>query len=853
MNRTDECLDDCDLTDLISGALTGPDAERATAHVGACPRCQRRMENATLANQLATQLPSLNEAKTESVVLDDVIAEAKSLRVQRESSSVAAAQAETITPFNTEVFTEDGYELIETIGQGGMGVVYKARERSLDRLVAIKVLAPTVANDSAAGQRFLREARTAASVVHPNIITIHAVSDKPPLPYLVMEYVEGVSLQQQLDSGSPISFANTIRIGRQMAAGLDAAHQNGLVHRDIKPANILLNARTGKVLLSDFGLALATGSSRYTSSGTLVGTAAYVAPETLEGSSLADHRSDLYGLGVVLYAMCSGDSPFQADTLLATIRRVAASDPPPLMEVRHDVPPWFSHLVMRLLDKEPDARFQTAAEVHVALGQGQDVSGSASTGTRSDPPSTPASIKLDTGASALNRRRRKRDRSTAHMVIGVVGLLVAAGLVLGVSFLVSTNGSSDRVAGTNANADQAESDSSSRERSAAKPDRDSLAKSLYKASPPTEKLALAGPLGPTRDDLAPFACFASDGSRLGSFADLEDAVENQPEGGWIEISGHLHVISTPVFVEDSYVSIRAAQDAKPVFVFDPVADLDDPFDEEFDDEDDFDDDDPDDEAMLNVVGHLAMRGIEIRVDTDDWELPIIRVEPDGTLELTKCVLSSMSPGCCVASQAGVTLNECQIHASASAAIELEAADGVTSVLRDCWVSGLIGIELSGEERQTLLLDHCAFACEQSIRVYDDQEDGPPAVRSDASLFFNFESVVGFDDEVESRELRWTGSGNVYAGSVTRMVDESGGDGGFARWTVRTRESDAQYARYPFQEDLNSVLRRFDNPSFRLSEVGLLSDLVAGPRRDVLSSEPLSVSNRNDQVDDVPGP
>ncbi|MEM8910118.1 MAG: protein kinase [Planctomycetota bacterium] len=798
-------------------------------------------------NQLADQLPTLNEENTDTAILDNVIAEAKSLRAGPESTSGPESISEAsslseakgsngvFNPFNVDAITNDGYELIELIGHGGMGVVYTARERSLDRMGAIKVLAPTVANDAAAGQRFLREARAAASVVHPNIITIHAVSDSPPLPYLVMEYVEGVSLQQQLDSGSPISFENTVRIGRQMAAGLDAAHKSGLVHRDVKPANILLNARTGKVLLSDFGLALAAGSSRYTSSGTLVGTAAYVAPEALEGSSTADHRSDLYGMGVVLYAMCTGSSPFQAENLLATIRRVAASDPRPLTEVKTDVPVWFSRLVARLLNKDPNERFQTAADVHLALGKGLGSPVAACELGGQDRPMALVSSHTNPNEVGVAKHSVQRKRLKTGVLIPLVGALVLIGFLAGVVYSVSKTGAAKKVEAIVATTQPSEFPAKTLEHLATNPTGQTRATSLR----PSPRMMAASDLAETSSQLPEatrrFVCFASDGSYAGSFDDLEDAVDDQPVDGWVEVSGGIHVISDPVFLEGARVSIKAAHDSHPILVFHPAADVDDLFDEEFDDElfddeeDDFDDD-SDEESMLSVEGHLIMEGIEIRINADDFGLPIIQVEAEGALELTACILNSTSPGCCLASQAGVTLNECEIHASAAAAMELESASEVVSTLRNCWISGMTGIELSGEDDHQLLLDHCAFACEQSIRVFDSQDFGAPIVRSDASVFFNLEGLADFDEDVEARNIRWIGSGNVYAGAITRAADESALDGGFARWTAKTGEANARYIEYPFHQDRNAILRAFDSSEFRLSQMGLSIEVAAGPER-----------------------
>ena len=379
MTANDTCPDDSALDDLIAGRLAEKKAAAVTMHLDQCGRCQQRLLSLESQPEIEVPFPELRQREALSSHLREAIAKVKSMREPSPSPDNRHDTAELNSDIAAHAtqFTNDGYELLRLIGRGGMGVVYLARESSLDRIVAIKVLSPLLASEASARQRFLREARSAAAVVHPNVITIHAVSDKPPLPYLVMEFIEGVSLQQQLDRGGSISIDNVVRIGRQIAAGLAAAHAKGVVHRDVKPGNILLNAQTGKVLLGDFGLARAAENSQLTRTGTIVGTPAFVAPEALESSEPPDHRADLFSLGVVLYAMCNGDSPFQSDSLLGTLHRVSSVNPVDLSDSAPHVPPWLSGIVMRLLAKDPNDRYQSASEVREALGSWQ--SGLAST------------------------------------------------------------------------------------------------------------------------------------------------------------------------------------------------------------------------------------------------------------------------------------------------------------------------------------------------------------------------------------------------------------------------------------------------------------------------------------------
>ena len=265
------------------------------------------------------------------------------------------------------------YDISEVIGRGGMGVVLKARDPHLDRTVAIKTLAPELAADPTARRRFAREARAAAAVTHPHVVTIHAVEPGEsgpdgPVPFLVMEYVAGRSLRQKLDADGSMGVTEVLRIGAQIADGLAAAHKQGLIHRDVKPGNVLLENGVERVKLTDFGLARAADDVAITRTGDIAGTPQFMSPEQAEGKPV-DHRSDLFSLGAVLYAMCTGRPPFRGESAVTVLRKVCDSTPRPIREVNPDVPPWLSEIVDRLLAKNPADRFDTAAEVAAVLGE----------------------------------------------------------------------------------------------------------------------------------------------------------------------------------------------------------------------------------------------------------------------------------------------------------------------------------------------------------------------------------------------------------------------------------------------------------------------------------------------------
>ncbi|MBX3442234.1 MAG: serine/threonine protein kinase [Planctomyces sp.] len=257
-------------------------------------------------------------------------------------------------------------EIREFIGQGAHGIVLKGFQDELHRLVAVKVMAPHLASIVAARQRFAREARATAAIVHPNVMPILHVDSSARLPFLVMPYVDCESLQERLDREGPLPIGDVLRIAVQVARGLAAAHAQGLVHRDVKPANILLERGVERVMLTDFGLARAVDDATLTRSGLIAGTPHYMSPEQARGESV-DVRSDLFSLGSVLYAMTAGRPPFRAETTYGILRRVTDEPARPLGELNPLTPKWFDALVGKLLEKSAADRFRSAEEVAQAL------------------------------------------------------------------------------------------------------------------------------------------------------------------------------------------------------------------------------------------------------------------------------------------------------------------------------------------------------------------------------------------------------------------------------------------------------------------------------------------------------
>jgi serine/threonine protein kinase len=258
------------------------------------------------------------------------------------------------------------YEVLEVLGQGRFGTVAKAFDEELQRLVAIKLMSPFLAATSAPRKRFLREARSAAAVRHPNVIAIHAVESQP-IPYLVMEYIAGPSLQQKLDAIGPLELVDALHIGRQVADGLAAAHSRGLLHRDIKPSNILLDP-AGTARLADFGVARAVDDAGIARPRLFAGASIYMAPEQVMGETI-DQRADLFSLGGVLYAMCAGRPPSRAAKTTAGHDRITEDTPRPIREIVPELPEWLCDLIGRLLARKPAGRFASVRVVSDLLAR----------------------------------------------------------------------------------------------------------------------------------------------------------------------------------------------------------------------------------------------------------------------------------------------------------------------------------------------------------------------------------------------------------------------------------------------------------------------------------------------------
>ena len=370
----ESCPDPQRLSQLADGDLPAHLEVELVQHLGSCPRCRQVLDGEHDSDPFVRALRDrLCRPSQDSPTLRAALEQLRAPDPQTRDAASGQLPYADVLPW---LETTDGeaiaqvahYHLLKYLGRGGMGVVFQARDPTLDRMVALKVLSPTLATDEAARQRFLREARAAAALNHPNVVTIYAVSEAAGLPFLVMEYVPAGSLAQRISKCGPLPTDQTVQLGRQIAAGLAAAHAQGVIHRDIKPDNVLLETPSGPAKIADFGLARVVGSATLTQSGFLVGTPVYLAPEAINGTDQLDHRGDLFSLGSVLYTMCTGQPPFAGDTALAILQRIGTAQAPAIERSNPEAPKWLIHIIRKLHAKEPALRFRSAAEVERHLG-----------------------------------------------------------------------------------------------------------------------------------------------------------------------------------------------------------------------------------------------------------------------------------------------------------------------------------------------------------------------------------------------------------------------------------------------------------------------------------------------------
>jgi eukaryotic-like serine/threonine-protein kinase len=367
--------DRVDLDVLLFGDEASDEFRKSQCHVETCPHCQDRLAKTAADDRQWAEVRSVLQTNGDECAEDPADYTIDEPRSSGGSTPVLRGARPIKLDFlspgaHPELLGQLGrYQIEQVIGAGGMGIVLKGFDTNLNRPVAIKVLAPHLAHSGAARQRFAREARAAAAVVHEHIVAIYNVESEQETPFLVMQYVPGRSLQDRVDQGGPLTAEEISRIGMQAAAGLAAAHAQGVIHRDVKPGNILLENGVERVLLTDFGLARAADDASLTHSGIVAGTPHYMSPEQASGAA-TDGRSDLFSLGAVLYFMATGHPPFRAEQAMAVLNRICHDRHRPVRDINPQLPYELADVIDRLLEKRPSRRFAYAEEARQAL---QDV------------------------------------------------------------------------------------------------------------------------------------------------------------------------------------------------------------------------------------------------------------------------------------------------------------------------------------------------------------------------------------------------------------------------------------------------------------------------------------------------
>jgi serine/threonine protein kinase/CubicO group peptidase (beta-lactamase class C family) len=456
---------------FTTGRLSDEQAKPIEQHVQSCPHCLEALGTLKVDDTL---IGNLHAAGTdpdprESAVVDGLIGQLRQLptnapSVAEEATLPPPAPIEELAAESTselyhflappqesdELGRLGPYRVLKVLGAGGMGVVFQAEDIHLQRLVALKVMNPSLAASPAGRRRFLLEARATAAIEHDHIVTIHQVGEDRGVPFFAMQFLRGESLDDRLKRVGHLPPDEVLRIGREVAEGLAAAHARGLIHRDIKPANVWLEAGKDRVKILDFGLVRAAGGEGHlTKPGTIVGTPEYIPPEQIRGDTV-DHRGDLFSLGCMLYRMGTGRLPFTGNDAVVILMAIATEEPPPPQTVNPEISLPLSNLILRLLTKDPAGRPATAQALAqtleaMASGQGQTVSSAPATPESASNPFAQIgsvaeqTVRVPHGRKPIAGGSARRWRLALATAV-VLSCLAVAGLLLGPAiFRVSTD------------------------------------------------------------------------------------------------------------------------------------------------------------------------------------------------------------------------------------------------------------------------------------------------------------------------------------------------------------------------------------------------------------------------------
>jgi len=671
---------------LIAGVLDSDDEERVSQHLDHCAGCQQRLELA------AGQVQLLHDVQERLSEPDDGDFPDMATVISRFHADLAS-DAERTTPdrvdqggdFSTAAESDfgaasidqsvpsliDGIEIVQEIGRGGMGVVYRGHETSLGRDVAVKMLARRLAAYPEARERFTREARSLAALQHPYIVTIHRIVDPSPAdaanhpPCLVMEYVDGESLAARLRRKGPLPLKEVVRTSIQIAAALSAAHDRDIIHRDIKPANILLERATRRVKLTDFGLARTVDDVALTQSGTLVGTPGYMSPEQAEGKRL-DHRSDLFSLGSVMHAMLTGRPPFAGDTVMDTMGRIVHDAAGPIVTARRDVPDGLLRLIGTLHAKDPADRFQTAEEVVWTLQEQRAALPAAARNRATHRPHSESQVpsKLSPPQASLPVRQP---------VTAQTGLAVLAALfVLLLGYLaLDVTGVLDGPAAPSAGAHITRSDQ-----------------------------VRGHPSDDVRNDIVLYVDQEPDGQ---GYQSLERAVLQAPNGAVIELQTNGPIFIPPLHARNRRLTIRAAAGFRPEIAMNRMVSGQTAGNET--------------PALLTSNGELRLEGLSLTVNngrstTGPPPVPSVVACRNGTVRMANCRLVLQGGEAClnIDSKAACRLENCELFSPDGTGIVWKPGTNAQLTVRNTLLTGLSAITV---QHQTIDAGHPELRLEQS--------------------------------------------------------------------------------------------------------------------------------------------
>lgn len=351
------CCDRVSLANLLAETLDESAEQAVQHHIEQCESCRLTLQAMVAAEpEWADAQSQLRETEFHPIDSSDDPQATQDIQVNRILNLLGPTD-------DPKMLGRLGsYEISGLVGVGSTGYVLKAHEPRLNRFVAIKVLSPIYADHGPARSRFEREGKAVAAVADPHVVPIYGVDEYQGVPYIVMQYVAGGSLNDRIQKHGPLTTCEVARLGMQIAQGLAAAHAQGIVHRDVKPANVMLESTVDRAMVTDFGLARVVDDTTQTRSGVVAGTPQFMSPEQARGE-IVEPASDLFSLGTVLYTACTGHSPFRAETVYGSIQRVCSEEPRPVRELNPDIAPWLVALIAKLQSKDRTLRFESANQV----------------------------------------------------------------------------------------------------------------------------------------------------------------------------------------------------------------------------------------------------------------------------------------------------------------------------------------------------------------------------------------------------------------------------------------------------------------------------------------------------------